>query len=301
MYELDKFAIVGRGNQARSWQENLVDAGLKTPLLVRSNPKENEFLLEESLKNFNIFALLIPDHEHINFLKKYSSFIPKNSLIIYAHGFSMSRQKINEAFPLFKHMLWAPKSIAVEIRKQFLLGKKTPAVYSLEFLENKKEALDFINLLGPKIGFKNLIEVSFEEETNADLFSEQTLLCNLFPLMMKSCFDIMVKNGISPTLSYLESWHESKLILNTIIDKGPEFFFDLISPNALIGSQSGKEQLNFDFENEFQKVFNSIKNKEFDKYLEKSDFQNTKIKTNNFWKKSEVNKTFKKIKEEIDS
>jgi ketol-acid reductoisomerase len=97
-------------------------------------------------------------------------------------------------------------------------------------------------------------------------------------------------------LAYFECWYEVKLIADTMIKMGPEKFFELISPNALIGSEVARE-IFFDKEyfEKLEKLANEVKDKSFTKKIENSDFNQIKEKVVSFWRNQEINQVHKEI------
>jgi ketol-acid reductoisomerase len=137
---------------------------------------------------------------------------------------------------------------------------------------------------------------TFLRETNADLYSEQGLLCSLIPYAASEMFNHLVCEGTEPELAYFECWHELKLIINAMIDKGPEGFFDLISPNALIGSEKGYERLMTDeFKKHMKSLLVDIKSGKFDGEVNSADVPALRKKIRDRWVKDELNKTFLRI------
>ena len=301
--------IIGAGNQALAWAQNLKDAGEHPVLLLREgSPALHGKVLErqeltQSLGNFDILALLIPDDQHKNFFKTYSEFIKPGTIILYAHGYSLNEDQLAFSFPDFQHVLFAPKSIGHEIRNNYLRGRKTPAVYSLEFLQSdtKKKALASLSELSENLGFFLVKEeVKAKDEVTTDLFSEQALLCGVYPYLINECFQILKENGVNSQLSFLECWHESKLIMDTMIEKGPLDFFKLISPNALIGSQVAFEKI-FDsnFREKLRSLFQDIQNGVFSQKLKSTNFKDLRQKNKNFWQSSELQKEYEHFKDQL--
>lgn len=302
-----KIALIGFGNQAKAWALNLRDSGYQVSIILRPASLSIEVAKnlgftvispKPELKNHLLFAMLTPDHTHLETLNSLKDFLAPQSKIIYAHGFSYSEHKLKEKFPKFSHLLLAPKTIASELRFHYQTKDSISGVMSTEgslsptedkiLLENLSQALGFT--MGP-------FEVSFQEETTADLFSEQALLCGLYPFVMNLAFNQLVQSGHSKPLSFLECWHESKLIMNTLITKGPEKFFSMISPNAFMGAvRAQKLLLDDEFKNKLQKLLSDIENKKFSDYLQNADYEKEKKAMLEFWKNQPLTKTYNDMK-----
>lgn len=303
-----QLTIIGFGNQARSWATNLRDSGFPVRVALRAGSpswkeaeKENLKVIElgsEAFEASEVLALLIPDDQQGKFLETYGETLRPKTRLLYAHGFALTRFGLEKKFPKLQHILFAPKAIGTELRNQFVKKGKLGAVYSLECLqENVTETRNWIMDLSRALGI-NLgpYETSFLRETNADLYSEQGLLCSLIPYAASSMFHDLVKDGTEPELAYLECWHELKLIITAMVDKGPEGFFNLISPNALVGAEKGYERLiTTEFRERLRSLHEEIKSGAFDEELLKTDVDEVRRKVRERWQKDELNLTFKRI------
>ena len=245
--------VIGFGNQARAWCANLRDSGFTVSVWLRENsPKRTEvskhfplFTPGKSTPPLH-FAWLIPDDQIAAALAQFAPQIPAGSLMLYAHGWALVEDQLAEKFPQFDHALLAPKAIGTEVRNAFLEKRRLGGVYSLEFIAAKdkdlrrRELLALANGLGITWG---PFEVTARQELTADLFSEQAVLCSVIPESARLAFGLLVDRGIPAELAYLELWHEVGLIVKAMTELGPAGFFQLISPNALIGSEKGRALL----------------------------------------------------------
>ncbi|MAE58581.1 MAG: hypothetical protein CME69_06850 [Halobacteriovorax sp.] len=282
---IQKILSIGLGAQASAWCLNLRDSGSEVHVFLRDKSpnfkKAKELGLEivtEQTVDFNAYdfiLLLIPDDSHLDFLKKYEK-VMSDLNIIYAHGFSLHYQAIQDLYPRHNHILLAPKAIASEVRFNYETKSPLAAVISFEHMShNKKETSEKIDILLKSLGVTEVLERSFKEETEADLFSEQAILCSLIPFGAKIAFEKMLERGISKELAYIECWHETRLIANAMIDKGPIEFFKLISPNALVGGLKAREKLLDDkYLKSLDVIFDNIQSGQFFHDLKNINFQN---------------------------
>ena len=249
MEKLTEITIIGFGNQAKAWAMNLRDSGINVYIGLRSNSQSvihaqnlnfTTFSYESDTIPSKFFALLIPDESHFEALDKMKVEHNKH-VCIYAHGFSNIKFKLSQKFPYIKHLLLAPKSIASEVRFLYETNKNISAIFSNEFCSDLTQ--NDIQEVASHIGFKNIYYSTFEQETHADLFSEQSILCSLIPYGALLAYNTLRENNYPKELAFFECFYEIKLIADTLLKVGPEKFFDLISPNALIGSQLGKDLL----------------------------------------------------------
>lgn len=302
-----QLTIIGFGNQARSWALNLRDSGFPVRVALRRNSSsltevKNEKLpsVEIGSKEFfvsEVVALLIPDDIQGKFLEEHANKFSTNTIVLYAHGFALSRNLLEQKFPQLRHVLFAPKSIGTELRKQYLQKGKLGAVYSLEHVKDSGNVEAWLKELARSLGITmGPYKTTFLRETNADLYSEQGLLCSLIPYAASEMFNHLVKEGTEPELAYFECWHELKLIINAMIDKGPEGFFDLISPNALIGAEKGYGKLMTpEFKKQMHSLFEDIKSGKFDREVQTADVPALRKKIRERWLNDELNKTFLRI------
>ncbi|HXH75762.1 MAG TPA: hypothetical protein VNJ08_12385 [Bacteriovoracaceae bacterium] len=303
-----RVTIIGFGNQAKAWSQNLQDSGFPVRVALRADSPTFEAAVRAGVETTEIgskdffedraFALLTPDHTHHEFMLMNGHLLQEGSVVLYAHGYSLLKNKFEQHFPHLKHVLLAPKSIGTELRKQYEIKGKLGAVYSLEFCHGdntnlEKWLFELAGALGITMG---PYKTTFERETQADLYSEQGLLCGLIPYVAGQMFKDLVESGIDPELAYFECWHELKLIVNAMVDKGPQGFFDLISPNALIGSEKGFERLvTTEFKSNLRGLLTDIQSGKFNEELDNSDVETLRKTIRARWVEAPLTKTFEQI------
>ena len=285
--------IIGYGNQAQAWAHNLKDSGWEVSIALRNK----SFSITKASGNFKTIeisnipdnssvAILTPDETHDSILQKLENI---NCTIIYAHGHSLSSNQFNKKYSQHNHLLFAPKGIASAIRNNFIQNLPLAAVYSLEFSKNINQDRSLIFELASALGIGNLFEASFETETKADLFSEQTILCGVLPYMANLSFEKLREKGVSKEVAFLECWYEVKLIADVMVTLGPKKFFDLISPNALYGSQLGKNILiNESTLSALDELYNDIDSGKFDAKVKNVNMDEIRLQVNNFWENKEL-------------
>jgi ketol-acid reductoisomerase len=254
----------------------------------------------EAFFDDHAYVLLTPDHTHHEFMTSYGHQFQVGTILLYNHGFSLTKYQFQSHFPHLRHVLFAVKAIGSEIRRQFLQGGKLGAVYSLEFVTTDTTALrTWMNQLAHALGLNmGLFTSTFQHETEADLYSEQGLLCSILPYTAGEMFSQLVENGIEPELAYFEVWHELKLIANAMVDKGPEGFFDLISPNALVGSEKGYQKLfTEEFRNNLKGLLRDIKTGTFNRELDEANVEELRKTIRQRWAQSPLTKTFQDIQQ----
>ena len=306
-----RLTIIGFGNQAKSWALNLKDSGFPVRIALRADSPS----IEQAIRmGFNVveiddpefyydqaYALLTPDQSHHEFMTSHAQGFTEGTAILYAHGFSLLKYEFEKKYPHLQHVLYAPKSIGSELRRQYELKGKLGAVYSLEFFTGgHDEFLDWLMHLARAMGINmGPYRSTFVHETEADLFSEQGLLCSLIPYTAGEMFKELVNKGMEPELAYFECWHELKLIVNAMVDKGPEGFFDLISPNALIGSEKGYKKLfSPEFKHNLKSLLTDIQAGTFNQEIDNTNVEETRKIIRERWEKEPLQKTFQKIHQE---
>lgn len=298
-----KVTCIGLGSQALAWVLNLRDSGFDVEVWLRPNSSslETAHKLELPLATdlSPIILLLIPDQQHAHFLEQHHHNIKKGSAIIYAHGASCTQHELQKKYPEFNHLLLAPKAIASEVRFQFETGGQLGACSSTEHaLPNDLEACTIlINNLARGIGITaGPYPTSFNQEAYADLFSEQSLLCGLLPYAAKKSFDLLRQKGISQEVAYMECWLEVKLIATAMLEYGPEGFFDVISPHALLGAHKAQE-LFFDkaYQNILEQLYREVEDGTFFKEADGQNVEQVRSQIKEFWRSSELQHVHDKI------
>lgn len=304
-----RLVIVGFGNQAKTWAHNLQDKGYHISVYLKDGSSKAELasktfslITKNELSHHDCFALLIPDDQHLSFLQHHQQFIPKSSRIIYAHGFSVFENHLQNLYPQFDHLLLAPKGIAHSMRQLFLQKISLAGVYSAEFsthysqVENEKYLINLSKDLGiffPKPS-------NFQEETHADLFSEQSLLCGYLPYLIEENFKFMLQQGLSADVCFYETFYEMNLIMQTIAAKGPQEFFKMISPNAAIGAYLTEKKLPREQWSELHReLWGNIKSGDFFDQIRKISYPEVKENLKQHWEKSPLQKTFEKLSPEL--
>lgn len=288
-----QLAIIGYGSQAKAWSANLRDSGHQIIIVLRKGSanlqlaKDRNFVVCDFdgpyLENIKNFALLTPDHTHSEILKFFSSrWKGQEKNIIYAHGFSYEKHQLAQLYPHLNHILLAPKAIASELRFQFENKGELTGVYSLP--NGGPNQIEQVLALAKDLGLTKLYPSTFQEETYADLFSEQSILCSLIPYGAYYSYRELVKRGIPHSVAYTECWFEIKLIADAMIKYGPIEFFNLISPNALYGGEKG-QKLFFDqaFLAKFESLADDIWKGDFFKELDQVDIEALRSKIIQRW------------------
>lgn len=305
-FSQSKLAIIGFGSQAKAWALNLRDSKINVTIVLRKgspsidSAKNHGFQVcfsDEDLKQFSIFLMLFPDDQHLHFLQKFQTYLPPKAHLIYGHGFSLSKHQLRSQFPQFIHSLIAPKAIASEVRFQYEIQGKIGAV--LDIGDPSPSIEEELRGLAKLAGITSLYLASYEEETKADLFSEQSLLCSILPYVSLKSYKLLRKNGISKEVAFMECFLELKSISAAFVQLGPQAFFKLISPNALIGAEKGRDLLlGPEFDTQLEKIWQDIENQKFYKEVE-VDSNIIRERVLSEWSQEELTQVYLDLKNEL--
>lgn len=273
-----KIAIVGFGNQARAWAENLKESGWDVTILLRTGSKTRTDVETRGLKcsdlpgalaDFAQVALLLPDDAMTQFCKTHQDHFRTGQALIFAHGFSVHYQ--TAAWPTNCDLiLVAPKGIGTAVRKEFVEGRGVPAVLAVEN-DVSGHAWQIAEDVAEGIGSNRVgtYRATFREEVLADLFSEQALLCGGLPALLTETFNLLIRNGIHPKVAYLECVHELAFIANLVAERGISAMLRLASPTAQFGGiRGGNKLLTDELRKNLEQLFSEIENGEFVRHLQ---------------------------------
>lgn len=300
-----KLSIIGFGSQAKAWALNLKDSGFQIYIGLRPGSKSQALIEELGFTSFLIgeqipsssAVVLTPDGTHSEIL---ASLQKEPKTLIFAHGYSLFYESLAEKHPHFECLLLAPKAIASEVRLQYETKGKIGALYSVEKSADPEKALSKIEQLASSLGITSLHQSSIESETKADLFSEQSLLCSTLPYAALFSFNKLIEKGVNEETAYFECWHEVKLIADTMVKLGPAKFFELISPNALAGSEAGRLALFDDhYFKKLEELYIQIDDSSFADSLKDADFDKIKNHVVSFWSDQQLTKTHERISKEL--
>ena len=250
-----KVAIIGYGSQGHAHALNLKDSGVDVTVGLRKDSSswkkaENAGLkvaeVEEAVKQADLVMILTPDE----FQKQlYSDVIEPNikqrATLAFAHGFSIHYNQVVPRKDLDVIMI-APKAPGHTVRNEFATGGGIPdliAVYQDASGQAKQVALSYA--MGVGGGRSGIIETTFKDETETDLFGEQAVLCGGAVELVKMGFETLVEAGYAPEMAYFECLHELKLIVDLMYQGGIADMNYSISNNAEYGEYvTGLEVIN---------------------------------------------------------
>jgi ketol-acid reductoisomerase len=240
-----KVTIVGYGSQGHAHALNLQDSGVKVTVALRKggaswNKAKNAKLqvkdIPDAVKGADIVMILLPDEHHAQIYRDYiEPNIKKGAALAFAHGFNIHYGQIQPRPDLDVFMV-APKAPGHTVRSTYAQGGGTPMLIALHQNPSKKArdiALSYAAAIGG--GRAGIIETNFKEETETDLFGEQTVLCGGCVELVKAGFETLVEAGYAPEMAYFECLHELKLIVDLMYEGGIGTMNYSISNNAEYG------------------------------------------------------------------
>ena len=305
-----KIAIIGFGSQGYGQSMNLKDSGCNVILGLRqggvSDTKAKDYgfttmSVADAVKQADIIQVLIPDEVQA---KVYEEEIKPNlragQYLMFAHGFNIHYNWIVPPKDVNVIMV-APKAPGHTVRSEYLAGKGTPsliAIYQDVTGDSKEVALSYASAIGA--GRAGIIETTFKEETETDLFGEQVVLCGGCTALIKNAFETLVEGGYSPYMAYFEVCHELKLIVDLIYEGGIDAMHYSISNNAEYGDLTrGPKLMTEDVKNRMKDILKDIQSGSYAK-----EFMNEMLSgSENFKKLREANNNhlIEKVGSEIRS
>jgi ketol-acid reductoisomerase len=240
-----KVAIIGYGSQGHAHAQNLNDSGIKVTVGLRKGgaswdkAKKAGLQVKEvgdAVKGADIVMILLPDENIAAVYKNdVEPNIKKGGGLAFAHGFNIHYGQVQPRSDLDVFMV-APKAPGHTVRSTYAQGGGVPmliAVHQNPSGKARDVALSYAAAIGG--GKAGVIETSFKEETETDLFGEQTVLCGGTVELIKAGFETLVEAGYAPEMAYFECLHELKLIVDLIYEGGIGTMNYSISNNAEYG------------------------------------------------------------------
>lgn len=243
-----RVAILGYGSQGRGQALNLRDSGVDVCLGLRSGGAswtraEREgwqpLSIEEASRQADLIGFLTPDMAHGRIFRNHvQAHLKPGATLFFAHGFSV-HFKVIEIPSHYNVILVAPKGSGATVRKLFLEGGGVAALIGVH-QDATGTARDLALALGWGIGagHTGMMETTFAEESETDLFSEQAILCGGLPELILAGWETLVEAGYQPEIAYFECLHEVKLIADLLYEGGFEKMYAVISETAAFGGIS---------------------------------------------------------------
>ncbi len=224
-----KIAIIGYGSQGHAHARNLKDSGFDVVVGVRpgksfDQAKEDGMevaTVKEAAEQADLIMVLLPDERQKKvYEEEIEPALKEGKSLVFAHGFNVHFDEINPPSDVDVFLV-APKGPGHLVRRTFEAGAGVPALFAVHQDASgkaKETALAYAKGIGSARG--GVLETTFKEETETDLFGEQAVLCGGTTALVKAGFETLVEAGYQPELAYFETLHELKLIVDLMYEGG---------------------------------------------------------------------------------
>ena len=270
--------IIGYGSQGHAHANNLNDSGVNVTVGLREGSSSwskaeaaglNVKTVSESVKDADLVMILAPDEFQKSIFDKHISPNLKSDAILgFAHGFNIHFKKIVPSEDNSVIMI-APKGPGHTVRSTYKNGGGVPsliAIYKDNIVDKKFNAKDLALSYAMANGGTRagVLETSFKEETETDLFGEQAVLCGGLTALIKAGYETLVEAGYSPEMAYFECLHETKLITDLIQEGGIANMHYSISNTAEFGDyKSGPKIITEDTKKAMKEILSEIQTGNF--------------------------------------
>src|SRR5665213_3078360 len=270
-----RIAVLGYGSQGRAHALNLKDSGFDVVVGVRkSGPswkkvKRDGLAVAEpadAVKGADLVAMLVPDMAQAALYTAVKTALKPGAVLLFAHGFNVHFKQIKPRKDL-DVVLIAPKGPGDLVRRQYQQGRGVPCLIAVAQDASGKahaRALAYADGIGGTRG--GVLDTSFSEETETDLFGEQAVLCGGATELVVKGFETLVEAGYQPEVAYYECLHELKLIVDLLHEGGITKMHEFISETAKYGDLTrGPRVVNERVKKEMRKVLKDIQSGKFAK------------------------------------
>jgi ketol-acid reductoisomerase len=267
-------AIIGYGSQGHAHALNLRDCGIDVVVGLHPGSKSAEkakaaglrvLSVSDAAKAADLVMILVPDHVQGEIYRKdIAPHMAKGKTLMFAHGFNIHFNEIKPPAEIDVSMV-APKAPGHRVRELFTEGVGVPALVAVAQDASGRAletALSYAAALGClKAG---VIETTFKEETESDLFGEQVVLCGGVSELIRSAFETLTQAGYAPEIAYFECLHELKLIVDLIYEGGLSYMRYSISDTAEYGDYTrGPRIVTDQTRAEMRKILSEIQSGQF--------------------------------------
>jgi len=271
-----KVAVIGFGSQGHAHALNLYDSGVdvvvglreESPSWSRAEEQGLSVLnLEESTKSSDVVMLLLPDEVMADIYNNdIAPYMKEGATLLFAHGFNVHFNEIVPREDLNVAMI-APKGPGHLLRRTYVENSGMPCLVAIHkdgSGETHKIAMSYASAIGG--GKAGILNTTFKEETETDLFGEQVVLCGGLTELIKNGYETLVEAGYQPESAYFETLHEVKLIVDLLYEGGFEWMRHSISNTAEYGDFSrGSRIITNDTKEEMKKILEEIQSGAFAK------------------------------------
>jgi ketol-acid reductoisomerase len=267
-------AVIGYGSQGHAHALNLHDSGVKVVVGLREGSASRQEAADEGLEvtsvedaaaRGDIIMILVPDeHQRVVYNEQIKPGLKAGNAIAFAHGFNIHYGQVVPPSDIDVFMI-APKGPGHLVRRVFSQGGGVPCLIAVH-QDATGKAKDIGLAYGKGIGGARagIIETTFREETETDLFGEQSVLCGGLTELIRAGFDTLVDAGYQPEIAYFECLHEVKLIVDLIYEGGIANMRSSISDTAEYGDLTrGQRIITEETRKEMKKILGEIQSGQF--------------------------------------
>jgi ketol-acid reductoisomerase len=272
----EKIAIIGYGSQGHAQAQNLRESGLD--VIVANRPGSDNYnravadgftpvSARKAAEEATIIQMLVPDEVQAKvYREEVGPNMTEGKCLVFSHGFNIHFNQIVPPADIDVFMV-APKSPGHLVRRMYVEGKGVPALLAVhQDASGRAHAKGLAYAKGIGCTRAGVIETTFQEETETDLFGEQTVLCGGVSELIRAGFDTLVEAGYQPEIAYFECLHELKLIVDLIYEGGISYMRYSVSDTAEYGDITvGKRIINEETRKEMKQVLRDIQDGKFAK------------------------------------
>ena len=266
--------VIGYGSQGHAHAQNLNDKSLNVQVGLYEGSSSWEKVKNDGLevglvadvcKQSDIIMMLIPDHLQASVYKE--SVLPyllPGKTLMFGHGFNIHYEAITPPENIDVSMI-APKAPGHRVREVFVKGAGVPGLLAIhQDVSGIAKDIGLAYAKGIGCTRAGVLDTTFKEETETDLFGEQTVLCGGVTQLIKSAFEVMVEAGYQPESAYFECMHELKLIVDLLYQGGMEYMRYSVSDTAEYGDYSrGPRVIDENVKENMRKVLKEVQDGSF--------------------------------------
>ena len=261
-------AIIGYGSQGHAQAQNLRDSGLNVIIGLRPGKSWDQaaedgfevFTVDEAARHADVVQILMPDEVQAKvYREQIAPNLKKGGALMFSHGFNIHFGQIVPSEDIDVLMI-APKSPGHLVRRTYVEGFGVPGLIAVhQDATGNAHAIGLAYAKGIGCTRAGVIETTFREETETDLFGEQVVLCGGVSHLVKAGFETLVEAGYQPEVAYFECLHELKLIVDLMYEGGLSRMRHSISDTAEYGDYvSGPRIVNDEVKKEMRRILEDI-------------------------------------------
>jgi ketol-acid reductoisomerase len=269
-------AVLGFGSQGHSQSQNLKDSGIDVVVGLRKGSRRWQeaeaaglkvMTVAEAAQAASVIQILLPDETQRGvFEAEVKPYLKEGHALVFSHGFNIHYRQVVPPANIDVFMI-APKSPGHLLRRTYKEGRGVPGLLAVhQDYTGKAYQLALAYAKGIGCTRAGVIETTFKEETETDLFGEQAVLCGGISELIKAGFYTLVEAGYQPEIAYFECLHEVKLIVDLIYEGGLSYMRYSVSDTAQYGDFSrGKRVINDSTRLEMKKILAEVQDGSFAK------------------------------------